>query len=135
MVCDMLKLSLPSIACCFVTKLQDTINVAMIGRLNDKEMLSGVGLGNMTMAFLGYMAMMGINSALDTLLSQANGAGEYKLSGIYLNRGRLILCCIFVPIAFSLSFAEPILLAFKQDANVAKYAALYIHVYLPGLFL
>jgi len=32
-------------------------------------MLSGVGLANMTMAFLGYQALQGLNSALETFVS------------------------------------------------------------------
>ena len=50
---DIVRISTPAIGACFVTKLQDTINVAMVGRLNDKAILSGVGLGNMMQAFIG----------------------------------------------------------------------------------
>ena len=107
----------------------------MVGRLNDKAILSGVGLGNMMQAFIGYMAIMGLNSALDTLISQAAGAGNFELCGKYLNRGRFILCCIFVPIAALLCFTEEILLATGQDTRVSYFAGLYVRCYLPGLFL
>lgn len=57
------------------------------------------------------MAIIGLNSALDTLISQAAGAGNLELCGKYLNRGRFILCCMFVPIAILLGFTENILIA------------------------
>ena len=40
--------------------------------------------------------MVGINAAQETLTSQAFGAGELKLCGIYLNRGQLILAFFFL---------------------------------------
>ena len=98
-------------------------------------MLSGVGLANMSMAFLVYMLMMGLNSALDTLISNAAGAGNVQLCGVYLNRGRFILCCVFTPLILAMVNVESILLFFKQDKDVAKYAGHYVLVYMPGLFL
>ena len=107
----------------------------MVGRLNDKAILSGVGLGSTMQAFIGYMAIMGLKSAFDTLISQAAGAGNFELCGKYLNRGRFILCCMFVPIAALLCFTEEILLATGQDIRVSYFAGLYVRCYLPGLFL
>ncbi len=37
--------------------------------LNNKEMISGVGLANMSMSFLGQSALQGLNSALETFVS------------------------------------------------------------------
>jgi len=42
--------------------------------LNNKEMLAGVGLGNMTQNLLGLSLILGFNSALDTLISNAAGS-------------------------------------------------------------
>ena len=58
-----------------------------------------------------------------------------ELCGKYLNRGRFILCCMFVPIAMLLGFTENILLAAGQDERVSYFAGLYVKCYLPGLFL
>jgi len=34
---------------------------------------------------------MGLNSAIETLASQAAGADDKALAGVYLNRGRLVM--------------------------------------------
>ena len=39
-----------------------------------------------------------MNSVIETLGSQAYGAGNKELCGVYLNRGRFMQCCLFVPI-------------------------------------
>ena len=53
-VFNILKLAIPSSCCSFITKLQDVLNIVFIGQINSKEMLSGVGLANMAISFLGY---------------------------------------------------------------------------------
>ena len=78
-------------------------------------MLAGVGLGNMTMAFLGYMVIVGLNSSIETFVSQAAGAKNMELCGVYLNRGRYIMTCAFIPICIVLMQAKSILLFFGQD--------------------
>ena len=64
---------------------QAIMNLSFIGHLNDPAKLSGVGLGNMTNNLCALSIIMGFNSALDTLVSQAAGAGNIELSGVYLN--------------------------------------------------
>ena len=66
---EIVKLSTPAIGCCFVAKFQDIINIAMVGRLDEKAMLAGVGLGTMVQSFICFMALKGLNAALDTLVS------------------------------------------------------------------
>ena len=54
--------------------------------------------------------MVGLNAAQETLTSQAFGAGNLQLCGIYLNRGRFILIAFYVPLAvIVMTFAEEIL--------------------------
>ena len=65
-------------------------------------MISGIGLGAMAMAFIGQMFLFGMNSSIETLVSQAAGAKDLKLCGIYLNRGRFLILVFLVPIIFIL---------------------------------
>jgi Na+-driven multidrug efflux pump len=58
-----------------------------------------------------------------------------ELCGVYLNRGRFIMTCAFVPISITLMQSKSILLYFKQDQKVAEYASTYIMCYLPGLYI
>ena len=46
------------------------------GHLENAEMLAGVGLGNMVMALLSHCITNSFNSAIETLSTQAAGAGN-----------------------------------------------------------
>jgi multidrug resistance protein, MATE family len=74
------------------------VNLIFLGHLNKAELLAGVGVGNMFQNFCGLSIIIGLNGALETLVSQAYGAGNLGLCGIYLNRGRFVLICTFVPV-------------------------------------
>jgi len=73
-------------------------------------MIAGVGLGNTTQNLVALSIVYGLNSTIETLVSQAWGAGEKKLCGVYLNRGRLILSLFFIPIFIILENTESILI-------------------------
>ena len=78
-------------------------------------MLAGVGLGNMTQNLCALSIIYGLNMSVETLVSQAAGAGDLRLCGTYLNRGRVILTAIFLPIAVVLMNSFNILMALGQD--------------------
>lgn len=54
--------------------------------------------------------IIGMNGAMETLVSQAYGAGQFTLCGIYLNRARLINTVMFVPLVLLLLFTKQFLL-------------------------
>lgn len=68
--------------------------------MNSKELISAIGLANMSMKILGHSALTGLNSALDTFASQAAGAKNHILCGVFLNRARFILITAFMPVTF-----------------------------------
>lgn len=70
----------------------------------------------------GLAIAIGLNGALETLVSQSYGANNLKLCGVYLNRGRYVLCLCFIPVTLVLSQAENILVAIGQNPDVAKHA-------------
>lgn len=98
-------------------------------------MMAGVGMGNMVMNVLGLTIAMGLNGALETFTSQAFGSGNLKLCALYLNRGRVILILVYIPITLVLLQSEYILIQLGQNAEVAGYTLEYIKAYLPGLML
>ena len=68
--------------------------------------------------------MIGLNSAQETLTSQAYGSRNYILCGAYLNRGTFILLAFYVPFALiPFIFGEKIYLAMGQEPEVSKLAA------------
>lgn len=64
-----LFLALPTVLSAILTFFVEIVNVAFIGNLNDSYMLSGVGLGNMMVNALWVSVYLGINGALETLVS------------------------------------------------------------------
>ena len=58
--------------------------------VGDNAELAAVGLGNLIQNCCALTIGMGLTSALDTFVSQANGAGQYSLCTQYLQRSRVI---------------------------------------------
>ena len=94
-----LKLAVPAVItnllgnCCYL------INMYFIGRFGNPAMTAGVGLATTFVAIVGVSIMQGTNLAQETLTSQAFGADEPIRCGTLLNRGRIIVFVMFVPIA------------------------------------
>ena len=64
---------------------------------------------------LGLSLGLGIATALDTLSSQAYGAAQPKMLGIYLQRSVLILGALFVPVFIVNYFTDEILKALVRS--------------------
>jgi Na+-driven multidrug efflux pump len=71
------------------------------------------------MKFLGHSALTGLNSALDTYVSQAAGAKNYILCGVFLNRARFILIAAFIPVTFLFCNVQNIMEYFGQNAEAS----------------
>ena len=61
-------------------------------------LVSALGLGNSYQNIFGISLILGYNSLLDTQISQAAGSKNYLLCGIYLNRGRIAIILLMMPI-------------------------------------
>lgn len=64
-----LFLALPTVLSAILTFFVEIVNIAFIGHLNDSLMISGVGMGNMMVNAFWFSVYMGINGALETLVS------------------------------------------------------------------
>ena len=64
---EIASLAVPAVFCNIFTRLQSTANVAFIGQTGSKEMMAGVGLGDVALAFFGQYALLGLNNAIETL--------------------------------------------------------------------
>jgi multidrug resistance protein, MATE family len=85
-VVSILKMACPIIITCFLTILSEQINFFFVGNLNDTQSLAAVGLGNMFINISAFALFFGMNAALETLVSQAYGAKNLPLCGVYLWR-------------------------------------------------
>jgi len=90
--------------------------------MSDNAMIAGVGMGSVTINFLGWTVLLGLNSALDTLVSQSAGSGNLELCGVYLNRGRFVMTIFFIPIVFFIYQVEWILVSIGQNPEVSRIA-------------
>ena len=104
------------------------------GMHNDSMLLAGVGLATTLINLCILTPINGMNGTVETFVSQAYGANNIHLCGVYVNRGRLINLVMFIPVAILLCFSESILIMLGQDAQVSMYASKYIMLCLPGTF-
>jgi Na+-driven multidrug efflux pump len=58
----------------------------LLGHLENSIDLQALGLATLTVGILHLSITVNFNGALDTLISQAYGAKDFKMCGIYLNR-------------------------------------------------
>ena len=57
---------------------QDTINLIFIGTKNDTESIAAICLGMVFINLGGFALFMGFNGSLETLVSQARGARDFR---------------------------------------------------------
>ena len=79
--------------------------------------------------------MFGFLVPLETFTSQAYGAGDIRLCGVYLNRALILYHIALIPIFIILLNTKAILLGFGQDPEVVRYAEEFIRYALPGTYL
>lgn len=115
--------------------LQETINLIFIGHKNDPILVAAVGSGNVIIMCCGIGMFYGLNSGLETLVSQAYGAKNMHLCGVYLQRGRICLTMLFIPILIVFAFSGTILKSLGQNPLVAESAQLYILSSIAGIYL
>lgn len=80
-------------------------------------------MGNMVMNMLPYALMIGVNTALETLVSQAYGRKNLQECGLFLHRAMFLITCLFIPIALSFLKVESFLLLVGVAAEPASYAS------------
>ncbi|KAI6653826.1 Multidrug and toxin extrusion protein 2-like [Oopsacas minuta] len=104
--------------------------------LDSTTMLAGVTFCVTFFLIVAFMPLYGVASSLDTLATQAFGAKDYKMLGIYLQRGMLILFILCMPISAILLQLEELLLLIGEDTEIASISAkmmLYSLLLLPLL--
>ncbi len=90
----------------FLWVFMGVINNSFIGHLGREDILAGVGMANMHLNISCMSLILGMNSVLDTLLTQSYGYGDFRQCGIHLNRSRIIMTCIYVPLSLFLLQTE-----------------------------
>ena len=107
MVSIFLEISIPAIFTNVIAYCTIINNGVFAGHMNDPIKVAVVGLSNVCCMIMVQSFLIGVNSAQETLTSQAFGANSMRLCGVYLNRGRFILTVFFIGLAiWPLIFGE-----------------------------
>eukprot|EP01080_Neovahlkampfia_damariscottae_P005110 gene5110-8708_t len=128
----LLKLGFPILITRIATATMAFTDNIFLGHLGSNE-LAASSLGN-TIVTCSFYTVLGLTTALETLMSQAYGAKNYEMIGVLLQRCVIIQSLFFVPVTFLLSFTEPILIFFQQDVHISHLTGVYVHVMSIGWY-
>jgi multidrug resistance protein, MATE family len=129
-------LSYPVIFTYVLEFLPGIVSMTLVGHMDSpltKEYVDGVSLSTMFMNLTGVAFGFGLATAMDTLCSQAYGAGKPKKMGIYFQCGVLVLGATVIPVFLLNWYTEQFLLWMGQPSEVAALAGRFSRMILPGI--
>ncbi|TMW59206.1 hypothetical protein Poli38472_007351 [Pythium oligandrum] len=130
------ELSYPVIFTYVLEFLPGIVSMTLVGHMDSpktKEYVDGVSLSTMFMNLTGVAFGFGLATAMDTLCSQAYGAGKPMKMGIYFQCGILVLGFTVIPVFLLNWFTDRFLLWMGQPAEVAMLAGRFSRLILPGI--
>ncbi|XP_050936961.1 protein DETOXIFICATION 16-like isoform X5 [Cucumis melo] len=109
------------------------ISVMFVGHLGELA-LSGASMATSFATVTGFSLLMGMASALDTFCGQSNGAKQYHMLGIHMQRAMFVLSLVSIPLAVIWANTGGILKFLGQDAEISAEAGKYAIFMIPSLF-
>lgn len=116
--------------------LQNSFSLASIFSVGHigKEPLAGITLGSMTANITGFAAIQGLTTCLDTLCSQAYGAGKFNLVGLQFIRCAIFAITCFIPVGIVwVWFAPSLLRLFVPESELIDIASNYLCIVCLGM--
>ena len=118
----------------------DTINLYFIGKDKNKMELAAYGLGNAIGLYFFCSITISLSIGLETLGSQAYGAQNFRLVGLWFNRAMIVNILIGTILALLFCFRMDLILIFLgQNQKIAEDVGIYLrwsipHIILYGIF-
>ena len=129
----MAKRSTPTILTMIFFQMVQLLNIFYVGQMSS-DLLAGVGLGNMLLNVLVFAVTMGLNGTIESFVSWSYGQGDYKMCGTHLNRARVVVTTVLIPVVILFLFMDKILIGLQQDPEIASIARDYCVWTIPGWF-
>eukprot|EP00298_Acanthocystis_sp_HF-20_P030442 c95_g1_i1.p1 GENE.c95_g1_i1~~c95_g1_i1.p1 ORF type:complete len:478 (+),score=162.76 c95_g1_i1:37-1470(+) len=127
----LIRIAIPISATTILGFLMTLVDLTMVGHLG-KESLAAGALAN-TWFYLVYYPLLGVQTALDALFSQAYGAENYGLYGDWLLTGLSSAIFISIPGIFLLAYSSSFLIWFGQEPKLAEMAEEFTTYLIFGL--
>ena len=132
----MTSLVVPVVATYLLEFLPGLVSIILVGHLHSdktEEYIDATALSVAFMNLCGLSIGIGLSTAMDTLCSQAYGAGETEKMGVYLQTGVIILAVLSICIGITFYNATNILLALGQPAEVSELTGEAVWILLWGV--
>ena len=129
---ELIAMGLPAMAANLFSYLLLLVDSVFLGHLGTRE-LAAASLGSAYWSAIWYF-MLGVSTALDTLASQAHGAGDAHAVRQWAIIASVVLLALCLPAAGLLCAAEWVVsAAFGQPAEVSAMVGVYCVALIPGL--
>ncbi|KAF0694380.1 Aste57867_14749 [Aphanomyces stellatus] len=135
---QLIRLAVPVIFTMVMEVLPSMSSIMMVGQMHTPKLqiyVDAVAFSSMYFNITSMAAVGGLATALDTLCTQAFGAGQTAKFGVYLMSSLLGLFLVLIPVSLLNIFSGEILVFLGQDTTIAAYSKwflIYSSLGLPG---
>ncbi|KAF0694379.1 Aste57867_14748 [Aphanomyces stellatus] len=132
------KLAVPVIFTMVMEILPSLCSIILVGQMHTANLqvyVDAAAISSMYFNITSMAVVCGLATALDTLCTQAYGAGQTSKFGVYLLSAFLGLFLMLVPVTLLNIFSGEVLVFLGQDATIAAYSKwflIYSSLGLPG---